>query len=137
MTTKLSVVCHILWWIVVQIRASIASRGLVVVGWYHSHPYSEPRPSQNDVLSHKKYQDALTNKSGEEPCVGLIISPNLGAKEEGAESKIGVFWVLTVTAGWTPDLAYGGKDYHQLGAVPHTGDCGRHGLPGLILQDQT
>jgi proteasome lid subunit RPN8/RPN11 len=79
-----------------EIRASMASRGLVVVGWYHSHPYSEPRPSQNDVLSHKKYQDALTNQSGDEPCVGLIISPNLGGREEGAESKIGVFWVLTV-----------------------------------------
>ena len=52
----------------------MASRGLVVVGWYHSHPYSEPRPSQNDVLSHKKYQDAMTTESGEEPCVGLIIS---------------------------------------------------------------
>ena len=26
-----------------------------------------------------------------------------------------------------PDLSYGGKDYYQLGAVPHTGDCGRHG----------
>ena len=82
MTTKLSVVCHILWWIVVQIRASIASRGLVVVGWYHSHPYSEPRPSQNDVLSHKKYQDALTNKSGEEPCVGLIISETLSSSHK-------------------------------------------------------
>lgn len=121
----------------------MASRGLVVVGWYHSHPYSEPRPSQNDVLSHKKYQDALTTESGDEPCVGLIISkslllfvhfltsvcilslslspftafhsiystlpppppspspsfpagPNLGAREDSAESKIAVFWVLTV-----------------------------------------
>ena len=55
----------------------MASRGLVVVGWYHSHPYSEPRPSQNDVLSHKKYQDALTTESGDEPCVGLIISESL------------------------------------------------------------
>ena len=52
----------------------MASRGLVVVGWYHSHPYSEARPSQNDVLSHKKYQDSLKTEAGEEPCVGLIIS---------------------------------------------------------------
>ena len=57
-----------------QIRSSMASRGLTVVGWYHSHPYSEPRPSQNDVLAHKKYQDATTTELGEEPCVGLIIS---------------------------------------------------------------
>lgn len=55
----------------------MASRGLVLVGWYHSHPYSDPRPSQNDVLSHKKYQDSLTTESGEEPCVGLIISESL------------------------------------------------------------
>ena len=26
----------------------------------------------------------------------LLTGPNLGAREEGAESKIGVFWVLTV-----------------------------------------
>ena len=48
-----------------------------MVGWYHSHPYSEPRPSQNDVLSHKKYQDATKTELGEEPCVGLIISEML------------------------------------------------------------
>lgn len=55
----------------------MASRGLVLVGWYHSHPYSEPRPSQNDVLSHKKYQESLTTAIGEEPCVGLIISETI------------------------------------------------------------
>ncbi len=38
-----------------------------VVGWYHSHPVSEPKPSQNDILSQKKYQDAV-------PCVGIIVS---------------------------------------------------------------
>ena len=100
----------------------MASRDLVVVGWYHSHPYSEPRPSQNDVLSHKKYQDSLTTESGEEPCIGLIISetiiatttytysqmilrhffhhfskgPNLGGKTGDMEPKIATFWVLTV-----------------------------------------
>jgi proteasome lid subunit RPN8/RPN11 len=79
-----------------EIQSSMASRGLTVVGWYHSHPYSEPRPSQNDVLCHKKYQDATTTELGEEPCIGLIISPNLGSKTDDVESKIAAFWVLTV-----------------------------------------
>ena len=65
------------YYFVIQIRSSMVSRGLVLVGWYHSHPYSEPRPSQNDVLSHKKYQDSLTTEAGEEPCVGLIISESV------------------------------------------------------------
>ena len=46
-----------------------------VVGWYHSHPVSEPKPSQSDILSQKKYQDAVRTKDAStEPCVGVIVS---------------------------------------------------------------
>ena len=46
-----------------------------VVGWYHSHPVSEAKPSQSDILSQKKYQDAVRTKDmSAEPCVGVIVS---------------------------------------------------------------
>ena len=45
------------------------------MGWYHSHPISEPKPSQQDILAQKSYQVAMQlAESGEEPCIGLIIS---------------------------------------------------------------
>ena len=30
-------------------KALMEQKGLSAVGWYHSHPVSEPKPSQNDV----------------------------------------------------------------------------------------
>ena len=51
------------------------SKDLQVVGWYHSHPVSEPKPSQADILSQKKYQDAVRLKdTADEPCIGVIVS---------------------------------------------------------------
>lgn len=51
------------------------ARELQVVGWYHSHPVSEPKPSQSDILSQKKYQDAVKEIDvNAEPCVGVIVS---------------------------------------------------------------
>ena len=45
------------------------------MGWYHSHPASEPKPSQNDIFAQKRYQEAIQlAENREEPCVGLIIS---------------------------------------------------------------
>ena len=59
----------------VQIQKSMQARDLQVVGWYHSHPVSEPKPSQNDILSQKKYQDAVRMKDvAAEPCIGVIVS---------------------------------------------------------------
>ena len=45
----------------------MAAKDFQLVGWYHSHPVSEPKPSQSDILSQKKYQDTV-------PCVGIIVS---------------------------------------------------------------
>ena len=48
---------------------------LHVVGWYHSHPVSEAKPSQSDILSQRKYQEAVRLKeSSTEPCIGVIVS---------------------------------------------------------------
>ena len=52
----------------------MAEKGLELVGWYHSHPFSEPKPSQSDVLAQRSYQEALRRDTMEEPCVGFIIS---------------------------------------------------------------
>lgn len=49
-------------------------RGLNLVGWYHSHPLSDPDPSHSDILSQKKYQDVTRLNEGDEPCVGIIVS---------------------------------------------------------------
>ena len=51
------------------------AKELQVVGWYHSHPVSEPKPSQPDILSQRKYQEAVRQKDmSEEPCIGVIVS---------------------------------------------------------------
>ena len=57
-----------------QTQSRMMLRGLDLVGWYHSHPLSEPDPSHNDILSQKKYQDVTRMKEGDEPCVGVIVS---------------------------------------------------------------
>ena len=102
----------------------MAAKDFQLVGWYHSHPVSEPKPSQSDILSQKKYQDTV-------PCVGIIVSkyddpvpnsqpfstadpylalivsddlttpyqhfvsgPNHGGKLKKMASQLEVFWVL-------------------------------------------
>ena len=90
------------------------AKELEVVGWYHSHPVSEPKPSQSDILSQKKYQDAVRTKDmSAEPCVGIIVSkfddlyqalttlylvsilgPNHGGKLQEMVSQFEIFWVL-------------------------------------------
>ena len=52
----------------------MTKKGLTVVGWYHSHPTSEPKPTESDILSQKAYQDALRRRSGDEPCIAVITS---------------------------------------------------------------
>ena len=49
-------------------------KGLIVVGWYHSHPISEPKPSEIDIISQRNYQEIVQMDTGEEPCIGIILS---------------------------------------------------------------
>ncbi len=39
-----------------QAREHFVSRGLGVVGWYHSHPTFEPNPSIRDIENQANYQ---------------------------------------------------------------------------------
>lgn len=40
----------------VKLRADVEAGGVSVVGWYHSHPVFEPRPSQCDIDNQSNYQ---------------------------------------------------------------------------------
>ncbi len=60
-----------------QIQEVMLSRGLELVGWYHSHPISLPNPSHNDILSQRTYQYKLMTSGGEEPCVGMIVGKDI------------------------------------------------------------
>ncbi|KXS19142.1 hypothetical protein M427DRAFT_29123 [Gonapodya prolifera JEL478] len=82
-------------------RKEFAERDLEVVGWYHSHPTFEARPSGRDVATQGGYQalfrrgGCVTESGGSggkdvEPFVGVIVSPRGG---QGVGSKWGVFHV--------------------------------------------
>ncbi|XP_064389477.1 MPN domain-containing protein-like isoform X2 [Halichondria panicea] len=79
-----------------EIQEQMLSRGLELVGWYHSHPVSLPNPSHNDILSQRMYQYKMMTSGGEEPCVGVVVGPNHGGKREGEVSLFEMFWVLMV-----------------------------------------
>ncbi|RXM92534.1 MPN domain-containing protein [Acipenser ruthenus] len=69
-------------------------RGLSLVGWYHSHPFSPPHPSLQDIDSQMDYQLKLQGSSnGFQPCLGLLCGPySLG--NQGLQSKITPFCVV-------------------------------------------
>ncbi|XP_065654976.1 MPN domain-containing protein isoform X3 [Hydra vulgaris] len=72
-----------------KIRDTIKLKGLVLLGWYHSHPFFQPDPSISDINSQLEYQKIL--KDGHyEPCFGIIISPFESYKKE---SQFNAFWV--------------------------------------------
>jgi hypothetical protein len=57
------------------VREIISNLGLVVVGWYHSHPLFRPDPSVTDINNQHQYQTLMRDeKSGLEPFIGLIVS---------------------------------------------------------------
>ena len=57
------------------VREIISNLGLVVVGWYHSHPLFQPDPSVTDINNQQQYQALMKDeKSGLEPFIGLIVS---------------------------------------------------------------
>lgn len=77
----------------VEATAAMEMQGLIPVGWYHSHPIFEPRPSAKDNENQRNYQalcrDAAT---GLEPWVGLIMSPYDQALETPASRS--QLWVV-------------------------------------------
>jgi proteasome lid subunit RPN8/RPN11 len=62
-----------------QVRCEIEDKGLVIVGWYHSHPTFEATPSLMDIENQVSYQDISLGHF-----IGGIMSPYLSAhKMEG------------------------------------------------------
>lgn len=76
-----------------EIRNAIAQRGLVLVGWYHSHPSYQPDPSLQDIQNQLKYQSILQQDNAPYgPCLGIIVSP-YDSYRPSKESTIRAFWV--------------------------------------------
>jgi len=72
-----------------DIQRYMEAKDLLLLGWYHSHPYCQPDPTIHDICSQLEYQKLL--KDGHyEPCVGLIVSPYDSYKKE---SQFNAFWV--------------------------------------------
>ncbi|KAJ8792942.1 hypothetical protein J1605_003910 [Eschrichtius robustus] len=77
-----------------EIYQSLLLRGLSLVGWYHSHPYSPALPSLQDIDAQMEYQLRLQGSSnGFQPCLALLCSPYYSGNP-GPESKISPFWVM-------------------------------------------
>ena len=58
----------------VQIHAAMERRGLSLVGWYHSHPNSQPDPSLRDIEQQMEYQLQLMGPNHSyNPCLGVIV----------------------------------------------------------------
>jgi protein MYSM1 len=60
----------------VEVACAMEERGLIPVGWYHSHPVFEPRPSAKDNENQRNYQALCRDTTtGLEPWVGAIVGP--------------------------------------------------------------
>ncbi|KAL4859895.1 putative dolichyl-diphosphooligosaccharide--protein glycosyltransferase subunit 3B [Chlorella vulgaris] len=69
----------------VEVNCLMEQRGQAPVGWYHSHPVFEPRPSQKDNENQRNYQALCRDAaSGLEPWVGAIVGPY----DQGLESAV-------------------------------------------------
>ncbi|XP_044273511.1 MPN domain-containing protein [Varanus komodoensis] len=77
-----------------EICQNLFMRGLSLVGWYHSHPFSHALPSLQDIDTQMDYQLRLQGTSNSfQPCLALICGPYFHGNQ-GLESKIAPFWVM-------------------------------------------
>lgn len=77
-----------------QICQNLFLRGLALVGWYHSHPFSHALPSLQDIDAQMDYQLKLQGSNNSfQPCLALICAPYYPGNQ-GMESKISPFWVM-------------------------------------------
>ncbi|KAL7748250.1 hypothetical protein RI367_006436 [Sorochytrium milnesiophthora] len=58
-----------------EARELFSARGLVSVGWYHSHPLFDTIPSVRDIETQSMYQMLFRRDDGVEAFVSAIISP--------------------------------------------------------------
>ncbi|XP_067824211.1 MPN domain-containing protein [Heptranchias perlo] len=77
-----------------EICQNLFLRGLSLVGWYHSHPYTRALPSLQDIDSQMDYQLKLQGTTNSfQPCLALICGPYHHGSTN-LESKMSPFWVL-------------------------------------------
>uniref|UniRef100_A0A8C4W3Y6 MPN domain-containing protein n=1 Tax=Gopherus evgoodei TaxID=1825980 RepID=A0A8C4W3Y6_9SAUR len=77
-----------------EICQNLFMRGLALVGWYHSHPFSHALPSLQDIDAQMDYQLKLQGSNNRfQPCLALICAPYYHGNQ-GVESKISPFWVM-------------------------------------------
>uniref|UniRef100_UPI00398E5D2F MPN domain-containing protein n=1 Tax=Pristiophorus japonicus TaxID=55135 RepID=UPI00398E5D2F len=77
-----------------EICQNLFLRGLSLVGWYHSHPYTRALPSLQDIDSQMDYQLKLQGTTNSfQPCLALICGPYHHGNSD-LESKMSPFWVL-------------------------------------------
>jgi hypothetical protein len=80
----------------IMVTETIKSRGLRVVGWYHSHPLFQPDPSTRDLHTQKSYQQLVKDEaSGHEVFVGAIAAI-YDERLPSQESVFNWFWSGTV-----------------------------------------
>ena len=51
----------------------VEKRKQEILGWYHSHPYFEAKPSKIDTKNHENYQEMF--KKDNKQFIGSIVSP--------------------------------------------------------------
>ncbi|XP_075060901.1 MPN domain-containing protein isoform X2 [Mixophyes fleayi] len=77
-----------------EICHNLFIRGLCLVGWYHSHPFSPALPSLQDIEAQMDYQLKLQGSDNSfQPCLGLICGPYFH-ENQGIQSAICPFWVM-------------------------------------------
>ncbi|XP_038626860.1 MPN domain-containing protein [Tachyglossus aculeatus] len=78
-----------------EICQNLYLRGLVLVGWYHSHPFSPALPSLQDIDAQMDYQLRLQGSVNSfQPCLALVCAPYYPGNQ-GPESTISPFWVMS------------------------------------------
>ena len=72
----------------VQVREEIKEKGMVCVGWYHSHPGFDAVPSLIDLKNQLNYQRLVRDEeSNLEPFVAGIVSPYNPKREKSLLNK--------------------------------------------------
>ncbi|XP_054752512.2 MPN domain-containing protein-like [Lytechinus pictus] len=77
-----------------EIRQSMNSRGLQLVGWYHSHPCSPAHPSLSDIECQMNYQLKLKGDGmSYQPCLAFICAP-YNTHKAIKDSQLKAVWVM-------------------------------------------
>jgi len=77
-----------------DIRQNMRAKQLTLVGWYHSHPFSQCDPTLHDIDCQMSYQLKMRGSgSMYQPCLAFILSP-FDRSSSSLDSQIQAFWVM-------------------------------------------